>query len=325
MSAVGVASVDVGGGQKWMGEEYLAMADVDLQEVHDLLVSVAYEAGRIMLLAKPSSSNGAHGTKKNSADLVTETDQAVEKHVSKRLLSAYPSFQFIGEETYDFGQQLTDEYTFIVDPIDGTTNFVHGYPAFCISLGVAFKKKPIIGVIYNPSNDELYTAIQGCGAYLQKGLATKQRLPLGGAEPLQGLSSCLIGVEWGSDRTGDNFALKSEVFTKLVASKESGGAMVQSLRYLGSTALSLAAVAAGQLDAFWEGGSWAWDVCAGLCIVKESGGLVTDTNAGQHECELMDRRYFAVRAAPEAQGQKEIVHEFWKLLGDKKLDYSKSF
>lgn len=294
------------------------MVTLNLQEVHDLLVSVAYEAGDKMLAAKPSHSTSS--TKKNSADLVTETDQAVEKHVSKRLLSAFPSFQFIGEETYYPGQKLSEEPTFIVDPIDGTTNFVHNFPAFCISLGLAVKKVPAVGVIYNPFLDELYTAIQGQGAYLQKLGKTKQRLPLRVPEPLNDLSTCLVGIEWGSDRTGPNFELKRNVFTKLVASKDDGGAMVHALRCTGSSALNIASVASGQQDAFWEGGCWAWDVCAGWCILVESGGIMVSGNPENWECEIEARNYLAVRGAPS--GQKQIVQQMWNVVGEGKFDYT---
>ncbi|POS87922.1 inositol monophosphatase [Erysiphe pulchra] len=294
------------------------MAIVELEKIHDLMVSIAYEAGSIMTSAKPSYSTS--GTKKNSTDIVTETDRAVEKHVSTRLISAFPDFKFIGEETYSPGQKLTDEPTFIVDPIDGTTNFVHNFPAFCVSLGFAVKKVPVVGVIYNPVLDQLYTAIQGQGAYLQKGGKNRQKLPLREAEPLMDLSTCLIGTEWGCDRTGANYELKCKVFKKLTASKEDGGAMVHGMRSIGSAALHLAAVAAGQQDIFWECGCWAWDVCAGWCILVESGGMMVSGNPGEWNCEVEGRKYLAIRGAPS--GQRQIVDEFWKVIGDERLEYS---
>ncbi|KHJ36038.1 putative inositol monophosphatase [Erysiphe necator] len=294
------------------------MLPSELEKIHDLMVSIAYEAGGIMTSAKPSHSTS--GTKKNSTDIVTETDRFVEKHVSTRLLSAFPDFKFIGEETYYPGQKLTDEPTFIVDPIDGTTNFVHNFPAFCISLGLTVKKVPVVGVIYNPRLDHLYTAIQGQGAYLQKEGMKRQKLPLKEAEPLNDLSTCLIGTGWGCDRTGTNYDLKCKTFRKLAASKEDGGAMVHGMRSIGSAALNLAAVAAGQQDIFWECGCWAWDVCAGWCILVETGGTVVSGNPGEWDCKVESRKYLAVRGAPS--GQKEIVEEFWKIIGDERLDYS---
>lgn len=187
---------------------------------------------------------------------MTETDKAVETMVSTELMGRYPSFRFIGEETYHPGLQLTDEPTFIVDPIDGTTNFVHQFPDACISLGFSLAKVPTIGVIYNPFLNELYTAIKGKGAFYSRNGGEKLPLPLRAPEPLLDLSTCLVAAEWGSDRQGVNFELKSKVFRKLAASKEDGGAMVHSLRCIGSAALNLALVASGQQDIFWEGGCW---------------------------------------------------------------------
>lgn len=233
----------------------------------------------------------------------------------------YPKFEFIGEETYYPGQKLTDAPTFIVDPIDGTTNFVHAFPAFCISLGFAVDKVPSVGVIYNPMLDELYTGIKGKGAYLTRNGGQKEKLPLKkDPEPLKDLSTCLIGAEWGSDRSGNNFALKCKVFAKLAENKEDGGAMVHSIRCVGSAALNLALVAAGQQDVFWEGGCWAWDVCAGWCILVEAGGIMVGGNPGDWDIAIDSRKYMAIRGAPS--GQKEIVEEMWKVIGDGKLDYT---
>jgi myo-inositol-1(or 4)-monophosphatase len=175
--------------------------------------------------------------------------------VSTELAAKYPLFEFLGEETYQPGMRLTDAPTFVVDPIDGTTNFVHAFPNVCISLGFVTKKVPTVGVIYNPFRNELYTAIKGSGAYLTRNGGEKQRLPLiVRPEPLRDLSTSLVSIEWGSDRNGANFDLKVRVFKTLAASKEDGGSMVHSLRSLGSAALNIAAVSAGQLDLYWEGG-----------------------------------------------------------------------
>jgi len=241
--------------------------------------------------------------------------------VSTRLLSTNPTFSFIGEETYVPGStRLTDAPTFIVDPIDGTTNFVHNFPAYCISLGFVVKKIPTVGVIYNPYTEDLYTAIKGKGAFLSRHGGEGVRLPLKrNPEPLKDLSTCLIGAEWGSDRSGVNFEVKKKVFAKLAASKDDGGAMVHSLRCMGSAALNLAAVASGQQDVFWEGGCWAWDVAAGWCILSEAGGIMASGNPGDWKPEIDGRKYLAVRAAPS--GQKEIVVEFWGVVGDGRMEY----
>ncbi|KAM6515896.1 hypothetical protein FALCPG4_014102 [Fusarium falciforme] len=296
------------------------MADLDLKAVHDEMVSVAYEAGAMILAANPAELDT--DTKLNSVDIVTEADKGVEKMVSARLSSAFPSISFMGEETYKPGMRLGPEPTFVVDPIDGTTNFVHSFPSACISLGLAVDRQPAVGVIYNPWQDTLYTAIKGQGAFLTRGRSSEpQRLPLARSpRPIEGLGSSLVGVEWGSTRDGPNFDLKVETFRRLAGSKETGGAMVHSLRSLGSAALNLAAVAAGQLDLYWEGGCWAWDVCAGWCLLNEAGGRMVHGNPGEWDVELESRVYLAVRGAPS--GQKELIEEFWGVLNGGKLDYS---
>lgn len=179
----------------------------------------------------------------------------------------------------------------------------------CISLGFAIKRTPAVGVVFNPFTQTLYSAIRGKGAYLNK----TTKLPLKGAniEPLQGLSNSLIAVEWGSDRSGQNFETKVRTFEQLGKSREEGGAMVHSMRSLGSAALNLCSVAAGTLDLYWEGGCWAWDVCAGWVILSEAGGIMVDGNPGEWTAKLDSRRYLAVRGSPNGEGQKELVEEFW--------------
>ncbi|KAI9167227.1 Inositol monophosphatase 2 [Paramyrothecium foliicola] len=293
---------------------------VNLQAVHDEMVLVAYEAGRMMLAANPAELDT--GTKLNSVDIVTEADQAVEKMVSSRLSVAFPGIAFVGEETYKPGMRVGPEPTFVVDPIDGTTNFVHSFPNACISLGLAIDRLPVVGVIYNPWQDLLFTAIKGQGAFMTRVKGTApQRLPLARTpRPLEGLGAALVAIEWGSSRDGPNFDVKTDVFRRLAATRETGGAMVHSLRSLGSAALNLAAVAAGQMDMYWEGGCWAWDVCAGWCILAEAGGRMVSGNPGNWDPALEERVYLAVRGAPS--GQEEIVKEFWDVIGDGRMDYS---
>ena len=215
----------------------------------------------------------------------------------------------MGEETYTPGTRLTDAPTFIVDPIDGTVNFVHSFPNACISLGFAVNRRPVVGVVYNPFSKTLYSAIEGKGAYLNQ----KVKLPLKGerVEPLKDLSHALIGVEWGSDRSGQNWDTKIRTFEKLAKTKEAGGAMVHSMRSMGSAALNLCAVAAGVLDLYWEGGCWAWDVCAGWVILTEAGGMVVGGNPGEWDGQIDSRKYLAVRGSPGGEGQKEIIEELW--------------
>lgn len=287
-------------------------ASIDYQEVHDFLVTIAHRAGEMITTATPAVTG--HGTKKNSADLVTETDQAVEAMVSAALREKYPTFAFMGEETYKPGDRLTDAPTFIVDPIDGTTNFFHGHPYSCVSLGLAVARKPVVGVVFNPWTGSLYTGITGRGSFLTDARHARARLPLRDPEPLQDLSHCLVAVEWGSDRDGPDYKVKVETFRTLCASKAEGGAMVHGIRSLGSAELNLCAVAAGHIDLYWETGCWAWDVCAGWVILEEAGGKVVGAHPGDWNPAVEQRRYMGVRAG---DGQKEVIEEFWGCVAGK--------
>ncbi|KAL5378544.1 hypothetical protein PMIN06_011287 [Paraphaeosphaeria minitans] len=218
----------------------------------------------------------------------------------------------MGEETYKPGDKLTDAPTFILDPIDGTTNFVHRNPYVAISLGLAIRQIPTIGIVYNPFTQTLYSGIKGHGSYLTQHLlapqAKKQPLPLHPATPLDTLNTCLVAVEWGSDRSGNDFHVKSSTFAKLAAAD---GGMVHGLRSFGSAALNLCAVAAGEVDVYWEAGCWAWDVCAGWVVLGEAGGRVVDANPGNWAPRVDERRYLAVRGG---EGQEGLIEEFWGLV-----------
>ena len=138
-----------------------------------------------------------------------------------------------------------------------------------------------------------------------------------------------MAVEWGSERKGENFEIKARVFRSLTASKEGVdaehgemggvGSMVHSLRSLGSAALNLCACAAGQVDLYWEGGCYPWDVAAGWCILNEAGGRMVSGNPGGWETELDSRVYLAIRGAEG--GQEEIVREFWGVIGEGRMGY----
>jgi myo-inositol-1(or 4)-monophosphatase len=159
---------------------------------------------------------------------------------------------------------------------------VHRHPYVAISLGLSVNLTPTIGIVYNPFTSTLYSAIKGRGAFLNR----NSKLPLFAPTPLNGLANCLLAVEWGSDRSGNDFQVKADTFKKLASSKESGGGMVHGLRSLGSAALNLCEVARGGIDVYWEAGCWAWDVCAGWIILTEAGGIMVDANPGNWEPKI---------------------------------------
>jgi len=329
----------------------------DLQQILAFTTTLARKAGDLILegsqaiqLAPAKDIN----EKKNSVDLVTEYDVKVEELVKKEISQKYPAFKFIGEESYAAGSRppLTDEPTFCVDPIDGTTNFVHGFPYVCISLGLIYKQRPVLGVIYNPFLDQLYTGVKSQGAHLTRGSSSQPlRLPLAPPKPLPSLSQALIAVEWGSDRSKGAIEGKSGSFMRLAGDSagEEGerverGRMAHSLRSLGSAALNFAMVAQGGLDMYWEIGCWPWDVCAGIVIAQESGAVIvgsapsfaavsssplSSNDAGPFDVTpaiLTGRKYLVLRALQGEENevslaaQKRIVEEFYGCVDDIAVD-----
>lgn len=275
-----------------------------------------------------------------AADIVTETDQASEELIRSQLATLYPDVHFVGEESFKAGLDgISNIPTFIVDPIDGTSNFVHGLPEVCVSIGLVVDRQPSVGVVYNPFTDELWTAVRGDGAYYDQGghfsetahqgSSERQRLPLSYMSlPENGLQGSCVGIEFGSDRQGPDFDLNLKVFTTLTRTRETGGLFVNSLRCIGSAALAICRVASGQQEAFWECGCWAWDVAAAWCILKEAGGIMVDGHPGGWSIEVDNRRYLAVRPAARcasggapSQQQENFVKEFWSTMGDLRSTY----
>lgn len=207
---------------------------------------------------------------------MTETDQNTEKLVHEAIKARFPDHEFIGEESWAAGEQneITDAPTWIIDPIDGTTNFVKGFPFVCISIGLVYKSEPVLGVIFAPFLGQLYAARKGSGAFMTSPLHPERRsLPLTKPQPLSSFKQALVAFEWGSDRSKEVMERKTRSFERLTgdaAGGVQGGEMALGVRSVGSAALNFAHVAAGCLDVYWEIGCWAWDVCAGMVIAQEA-------------------------------------------------------
>lgn len=289
-----------------------------LEQVEQTLISIARRAGDMIIAADPGVD--CSDTKNNSSDRVTATDKAVEDMVSETITATYPKFEFLGEESFKEGTKLTDAPTIVADPIDGTLNFIHGFPNTAISLALTIGRKPIVGVVYNPFRGDLFTAIKGKGAFLTRNDGRRLLLPAKrNPSPIASLNDCLVAVEWGNQRSGPNWELRTSVHKKLLSSQADGGAMVHSVRSSGSAALDFCYVAAGWIDVFWEAGVWIWDICAGWIILQEAGGIVASTNPGNWDPDLEGRCYLAARGAPS--GQKEVVEELWALMEGRSFTY----
>ncbi|THH31969.1 hypothetical protein EUX98_g2231 [Antrodiella citrinella] len=306
----------------------------DLRDILSFTTALARAAGELILEGSDAIlASGTVDEKKNSVDLVTEYDVRVEELVKDTLGKSYPLFKFIGEESYAAGSRpaLTDEPTFCVDPIDGTTNFVHGFPHVCISIGLIYQKVPVLGVVYNPFLDQLYTGVKGQGAYLiRKNGALRIQLPLAKPTHLASLSKGLLGIEWGSDRSGPIIEAKGESFKRLAGDPKAGvekGQMAHSLRSLGSAALNFCMVAQGGLDLYWEIGCWPWDVCAGIVIAQEAGGFISGSKTSPlnniaSDDVLAGRKHIVVRAIGDSEtekgvdAQKRLIKEFYETVED---------
>ncbi|KIR33259.1 myo-inositol-1(or 4)-monophosphatase [Cryptococcus deuterogattii MMRL2647] len=291
---------------------------MEYSEIFDFAYDLAEKASKIILeaSAKRWVSTSDLNEKKNSVDLVTETDELVERMIKSAVAEKYPHHKFIGEESFAAGDRspLTDEFTWIVDPIDGTMNFVHSYPFVACSIGVAHMKRPVVGVIALPFLNQIFSARLGGGAYMNRNIP----LPLTGGipQPLSDLSRCMIGAEWGSDRGLSTFKHKTSSFAKLAGDPNKGvegGVMAHALRTTGSTACNAVAVAAGQLDIYWDAGCYPWDVCAAAIILNETGGFFAggkDSLDAPVDRVMMGRRYIFVRAVPatESESPSQIQH-----------------
>jgi len=193
---------------------------------------------------------------KAPADLVTEADLAAENKIREILNTEFPSHQFLGEESSG-DQELQSGYQWIVDPLDGTTNFVHGFPHFCTSVALTYQNQPIVAAIYDPNRDELFSASRGLGASCN-------------GEPIstsatQSLSESLLAVSFPPLAHRDS--AEAELFLRLL---DRG----RTIRRTGSAALNLAYVASGRLDAFWATTLKVWDVAAGALLIEEAGGVI---------------------------------------------------
>lgn len=205
---------------------------------------------------------------KNPNDFVTEIDRLAENKIIEIIRKAYPMHGILAEESGDLTKP-NDEIIWIIDPIDGTRNFLHGFPHFSISIAISYKKRIEHGVIYDPIRNDLFVASRGEGAR-----CNDRRMRV--SKQAQ-LTSSLVG-------TGFPYKKQVPIEVYLKGFKELTDRMVN-LRRAGSAALDLAYVAAGYLDAFWEYSLQPWDIAAGALMIQEAGGVVTDFNGGDNFLE----------------------------------------
>jgi myo-inositol-1(or 4)-monophosphatase len=205
-------------------------------------------------------------TTKGRNDFVTDVDRLAEQEIISVIHKSYPDHAILAEES---GEQGDSETIWIIDPLDGTANFLHGFPHYCVSIGVMVRGRIEHGVIYDPLREELFTASRGAGAQLndRRLRVTKQKT----------LAGSLIA-------TGFPFKYH-EHFPAYLATFNAVFPEVSDLRRGGSAALDLAYVAAGRVDAYWELGLQKWDLAAGILLIEEAGGVVSDFTGGENHIE----------------------------------------
>jgi myo-inositol-1(or 4)-monophosphatase len=222
-------------------------------------VNLAEQAGRIIA----SYANGSFqvvgkGTQKGGIDIVTDADHASEDFILEHIRKQFPDHDILSEETIT--EKKGSDWLWVVDPLDGTVNFSHGYPAFCVSIALLKNDAIILGVVHDPLRQETFSAIRGEGAFVNS-----NRIHVSAAEIL---TRSLIATGFPYDRASspeNNVAEFNQVVTK-----------VQGMRRGGSAALDLSYVACGRLDGFWELKLKPWDMAAGMLLVEEAGGIITD-------------------------------------------------
>jgi myo-inositol-1(or 4)-monophosphatase len=201
-------------------------------------------------------------------NLVSEIDRGSERMIIDLIHSRYPGHGILAEES---GGSGTADYVWVIDPLDGTTNFLHGLPIFCVTIGVQFRGEMVAGVIYDPNTEELFTGERGAGAFLNG-----RRMKVSTADDL--IHSLLVtGFPYDIAANPDH-AVEHFVHFLMRA---------RGIRRLGSAALDLAYVAAGRFDGFWEVNLNPWDMAAGVLFVREAGGAATDFGGVHH---TIDRR-----------------------------------
>lgn len=222
----------------------------------NIAVRAARNAGDIILR---SSENVEHlrVNQKGKNDFASEVDEKAEREIIHVIKTAYPDHAILAEES---GMHEGNDFVWVIDPLDGTTNFLHGFPQYAVSIALKYRGRLEVGVIFDPLRNELFTALRGGGAMLNN-----RRLRVTAQTSLRG---ALIG-------TGFPFKNLQHLDAYLgmfkALSTDSAG-----IRRAGAAALDLAYLAAGRLDGFWEIGLHEWDMAAGILLIKEAGGVVTD-------------------------------------------------
>ena len=232
-------------------------------EFLEFAVQLAKAAGGIQL-AYFRGDNLSIRTKSNVCDVVTRADRESEEYIARVITECYPDHAMLGEEGGCRGNAASD-WRWVVDPLDGTTNYSQGLPLFTVSIALRHRGETLVGVVYAPYLNELFTATKGGGAFLQYASREPERLRVGQKQTLA-TSVIATGFPYDKDVDPDN---NSDNVARIIP-------YVRDVRRLGSAAYDISCVAAGLLDGYWELALHEWDVCAAELILAEAGGVVCD-------------------------------------------------
>jgi myo-inositol-1(or 4)-monophosphatase len=232
------------------------------EPIVNIAVKAARAAGDIIIRAA-NRLDKIQITEKRPNDYVTEIDQQAEREIIQIIRKAHPQHAIIGEES---GETPGKDYTWVIDPLDGTRNFIHGFPHFAVSIGIMHKGKIEHGVIYDPIRQELFSASRGKGARLNDYRIRVSKKTL--------LTECLLGTGFPFQHSEVHLNAQLNALQTLIP-------LSGDIRRAGAATLDLAYVACGRLDGFWEIGLKPWDITAGALMIKEAGGLVCDMNGAE--------------------------------------------
>ena len=248
-------------------ELFIHDRDFSMQAFLNTAVEAARKAGDIAQINFARINQSDIKTKAYN-EFVTFVDEEAEKAIVEIIHSRYPDHTILGEEQGLKGDE--SDYLWIIDPIDGTTNYIHSFPVYCVSIALKIKGRLEVAVIYDPSRQELFTAIRGMGAMLdgRKIRVSKQRT----------LQGALLGTGFPYRDQLDWLEVYLDIFIDFTR-------IVGAIRRPGSAALDLAYVASGRYDGFWEFGLKPWDVAAGVLLIQEAGGLVKSMIPGEDAVE----------------------------------------
>jgi myo-inositol-1(or 4)-monophosphatase len=223
----------------------------------ELAIRAAREAGAIL---RDFTARGFQIEHKGRINLVTEADLASERHITELIRTHYPNHRILAEESgVSAHHESSEDYWWIIDPLDGTTNFSHGFPCYAVSIGVEYRGEMLAGVIYDPSRDELFAAERGAGA-----TCNGVKIEVSEVDRLE-KALVVSGFPYDIRERMDEYLPAWREFLK----------RAQGVRRFGAAAIDMACVANGRLDGFWEHGLNPWDTAAGWLIIEEAGGRVT--------------------------------------------------